>query len=183
MDSFTMSKLRSVDKNSVLSKIGEYLCRYGSRALLIASEDCFAEIRATLKETADTHSIDFVQGNFSGECSYEEIKRLTLLSRKKHCAAIIGWGDHKALGTAKAVICQMKQDNSTMLMPVSFWLTKDLLPSVNHQPLLQVWITTEHPLQKETEGEITKTNLPSVQAGSANSWRKANRSKSLHAAE
>ena len=71
--------------------------------MLIAHKDDVARVKKQLDETAKNYQIEFVESNFGGECSRQEIARLQALAKENKCACTIGLGGGKAIDTAKCV--------------------------------------------------------------------------------
>lgn len=83
--------------------LGYFVRTFGSSALLIAHPDDSARVKAKLDVTAEKFGIKFVFGNFGGQCSREEVRRLKEVAKKQKCDCVIGLGGGKALDTAKCV--------------------------------------------------------------------------------
>ncbi|HHU43931.1 MAG: glycerol dehydrogenase [Bacillota bacterium] len=86
-----------------LLNLGFFVSTYGKSALLIAHKDDVARVKKQLDETAKNYQIEFVESNFGGECSRQEIARLQALAKENKCACTIGLGGGKAIDTAKCV--------------------------------------------------------------------------------
>ena len=83
--------------------LGYFVQTFGKSALLIAHEEDIKRVEEKLAKTEAKFEITFVKGNFGGECSREEIKRLQTLAKEHNCACTIGLGGGKAIDTAKCV--------------------------------------------------------------------------------
>ena len=83
--------------------LGYFVKTFGESALLIAHKDDVQRVKAKLDLTAEKFGIAFVESDFKGECSREEVKRLQQLAKEKKCACTIGLGGGKAIDTAKCV--------------------------------------------------------------------------------
>ncbi len=92
-----------VQGENELLNLGYFVQSFGSSALLIAHADDAARTKRQLDETAKRFGITFVESNFGGECSRQEVARLQEVARKNNCDCTIGLGGGKAIDTAKCV--------------------------------------------------------------------------------
>ncbi len=92
-----------VQGENELLNLGYFVKTFGTSALLIAHPDDIKRVKAKLLETAEKYSITFVESDFHGECSREEVERLQQLAAEKGCHCTIGLGGGKAIDTAKCV--------------------------------------------------------------------------------
>lgn len=72
-------------------------------ALLVATKSSLGRVREALDATAAKFGVTFVETDFQGECSRDEIARLGELARKRTCHCTVGLGGGKALDTARCV--------------------------------------------------------------------------------
>ncbi len=86
-----------------LLNLGYFIKVFGDSALLIAHKDDIERVKDKLDSTAKKFGVTFVESNFKGECSREEVARLQELAKKNKCACTIGLGGGKAIDTAKCV--------------------------------------------------------------------------------
>lgn len=86
-----------------LLNLGYFIKVFGDSALLIAHKDDIERVKDKLDSTAKKFGVNFVESNFKGECSREEVARLQELAKKNKCACTIGLGGGKAIDTAKCV--------------------------------------------------------------------------------
>lgn len=86
-----------------IMNLGYFIKGYGKSALLIAHSDDVERVSEKLKYTADKYNVEFVESDFQGECSRNEIARLGALAQEKGCNCTIGLGGGKAIDTAKCV--------------------------------------------------------------------------------
>lgn len=86
-----------------LLNLGYFVKEFGKSALLIAHPDDVARVKSKLDTTAEKFQITFVESEFCGECSRQEVERLQKLAKEKGCACTIGLGGGKAIDTAKCV--------------------------------------------------------------------------------
>jgi Glycerol dehydrogenase and related enzymes len=104
---------RYVQGEGELVNLGYFVKGFGNSALLIAHKDDVARVKAQLDETAKKYNITFVESNFGGECSREEVARLKQLAQTQNCACTIGLGGGKAIDTAKCVA----EGNAVIIVP------------------------------------------------------------------
>ncbi|MGB4658218.1 MAG: glycerol dehydrogenase [Mobilitalea sp.] len=102
-----------VQGENELLNLGYFVQIYGTSALLIAHPDDILRIKGKLEETALKFKISFVESNFQGECSRQEVSRLQTLAKEKGCSCTIGLGGGKAIDTAKCVA----EGNSLIICP------------------------------------------------------------------
>lgn len=86
-----------------LLNLGYFIKVFGDSALLIAHKDDIERVKDKLDSTAKKFGVTFVESNFKGECSREEVARLQELAKNNECACTIGLGGGKAIDTAKCV--------------------------------------------------------------------------------
>lgn len=86
-----------------LLNLGYFIKVFGDSALLIAHKDDIERVKDKLDSTAKKFGVTFVESNFKGECSREEVERLQELAKENKCACTIGLGGGKAIDTAKCV--------------------------------------------------------------------------------
>ncbi|WP_250674050.1 glycerol dehydrogenase [Paraclostridium ghonii] len=91
-----------------LLNLGYFIKVFGDSALLIAHKDDIERVKDKLDSTAKKFGVTFVESNFDGECSREEVARLQELAKNNKCSCTIGLGGGKAIDTAK---CVAKGDN------------------------------------------------------------------------
>ena len=86
-----------------LLNLGYFVKVFGDSALLIAHKDDIQRVKNKLDATAKQFNINFVESNFKGECSRQEVARLQEIAKNNKCACTIGLGGGKAIDTAKCV--------------------------------------------------------------------------------
>ncbi|MFI3174466.1 MAG: glycerol dehydrogenase [Bacillota bacterium] len=86
-----------------LLNLGYFVKTFGESALLIAHADDVSRVKEKLDKTKEKFNIKFVESNFGGECSREEVARLQEVAKANNCACTIGLGGGKAIDTAKCV--------------------------------------------------------------------------------
>ena len=92
-----------VQGENELLNLGYFVETFGKSALLIAHPDDVNRVRKQLEATKEKFDIEFVETNFTGECSRVEVEKLIALSNKNNCDCTIGLGGGKAIDTAKCV--------------------------------------------------------------------------------
>lgn len=83
--------------------LGYFVQTFGTSALLIAHPDDVKRVKEKLEATSEKFGISFVESNFAGECSRQEVARLQEVAKANQCACTIGLGGGKAIDTAKCV--------------------------------------------------------------------------------
>ncbi len=86
-----------------LLNLGYFVKTFGESALLIAHADDVSRVKEKLDKTKEKFNITFVESNFGGECSRQEVARLQEVAKANNCACTIGLGGGKAIDTAKCV--------------------------------------------------------------------------------
>ena len=86
-----------------LLNLGYFVMGFGKSALLIAHCDDVDRVKEKLSDTAKKFGIRFIESNFNGECSRQEILRLQEVGKKNNCSCTIGLGGGKAIDAAKCV--------------------------------------------------------------------------------
>ncbi len=92
-----------VQGENELLNLGYFVRQYGTSALLVATSSSVKRVREALDATAAKFGVAFVETDFQGECSRDEIARLGELARKHSCHCTVGLGGGKALDTARCV--------------------------------------------------------------------------------
>lgn len=92
-----------VQGENELLNLGYFARQYGTSALLVATKSSVRRVREALDATAAKFGVTFVETDFQGECSRDEIARLGDLARKHSCHCTVGLGGGKALDTARCV--------------------------------------------------------------------------------
>lgn len=89
-------------ENEILN-LGYFVKTFGESALLIAHPDDVVRVKEKLDATKEKFGITFVESNFHGECSRQEVARLQEVAKEQQCACVVGLGGGKAIDTAKCV--------------------------------------------------------------------------------
>jgi len=107
MISTTIFPGRYIQGAGTLGILGDELKRFGSKGFIICDpyvlEKLYPKFRKNL-ETAFPYQIE----EFCGECSDEEVERLSTIAQKAGCDVVVGIGGGKTLDTAKATAYTLK---------------------------------------------------------------------------
>ena len=95
--------LKYVQGENEIMNLGYFVKTFGKSALLIAHKDDVARVKPELDATAKKFGVSFVESNFGGECSRQEVERLKGLAKQNNCECTIGLGGGKAIDAAKCV--------------------------------------------------------------------------------
>ena len=98
-----ISPSKYVQGENELINLGYFVGSFGTSALLIAHLDDVRRVKNKLDATADRFGIKFVESNFGGECTRQEVERLKKIAEETMCSCTIGLGGGKAIDTAKCV--------------------------------------------------------------------------------
>jgi glycerol dehydrogenase len=96
---------RYIQGPELIGRLGGYIrsLRLGGSLLLIADKIAFPLVRRDLIAGLESEQLAYTVELFTGECSQEEIDRLSSSVERNSCNCILGVGGGKALDTAKAV--------------------------------------------------------------------------------
>ena len=86
-----------------INNVGKYAAGLGKKALILISAGGFRRNGQDILDGFETEDCTCEFEMFNGECSYNEIKRISALVEEKQCDLIIGVGGGKIFDTAKAV--------------------------------------------------------------------------------
>jgi glycerol dehydrogenase len=107
MISTTIFPGRYVQGADAMKRLGREISRFGRKAFVISDPFVLDNILPAYRKAIE-EAIDVEIEKFGGECSDEEIDRLTDLARKAGCDIIAGIGGGKTMDTAKAVAHELK---------------------------------------------------------------------------
>lgn len=103
MTNIFISPGKYIQGSGEMKKLGSYAKTYGKKALILISASGFKRIGDSVEEGFKDSGCTFICDYFNGECSKNEINRLTEIMKKENCDMVIGIGGGKILDTAKAV--------------------------------------------------------------------------------
>lgn len=101
MDKIFVSPSRYIQGKDLLNHCGQYMEHFGKKLLVLADEKV-QEICADQLVENLSDQFDITKVTFGGECSINEINRVSELGKDSKVDAVIGIGAGKALDTAKA---------------------------------------------------------------------------------
>jgi glycerol dehydrogenase len=104
-----------VQGSGELKNLGSYVEAYGTTPLVIISKGGVKRFANILKVSFDKARIRPVVDQFGGECSQDEIDRLSGLAYTSNCDVIVGIGGGKICDSAKAVAAA--QDIPVVVVP------------------------------------------------------------------
>lgn len=102
MKKIMISPSKYIQGEDELLNLGEYVRFYGTKAVLVASNDDEGRVRDQLDEAVGRSSFTLTPAGFNLECSWKEIERIEAAAKKAGAEVIVGLGGGKALDTAKA---------------------------------------------------------------------------------
>lgn len=91
-----------------MKQLGTYAEKYGKKALILISASGYRRIGALIENSFQNTGCTFFFDYFNGECSKNEISRLTGIMKENGCDMVIGVGGGKILDTAKATAYYQK---------------------------------------------------------------------------
>lgn len=97
-----IAPVKYVQGRNVLSEAGELIEPLGKKLMILASERVTHIIKDRLLASLQRTNLDFEFEKFNGECSREEIERVSEVLKKRGFTVIVGAGGGKTLDTAKA---------------------------------------------------------------------------------
>ncbi|WP_368936156.1 glycerol dehydrogenase [Proteus penneri] len=103
------SPAKYIQGPDALYHIGKYAKPFGDRALIIADKFVMDLVGSTVKDSMSQYEVNWHFELFNGECTHNEINRLSELVKEQASLVIVGVGGGKTLDTAKAVAykCQL----------------------------------------------------------------------------
>ncbi|MEW6080856.1 MAG: glycerol dehydrogenase [Bacillota bacterium] len=112
-----ISPSRYVQGRAAINEIGEHVALLGDRALVTGGRTGLAVTREGREESLAGKKISQVEEVFRGECSDQEVERLTDVGMREQCNLVIGSGGGKTIDCAKIVA--MNLGVPTVIVPTS----------------------------------------------------------------
>jgi len=101
MDLF-LAPERYIQQKGIIKKVGEFIVSFGKKPLLLADGLVFSIVGEVALDSLKKAGLSPRFEEFKGECSPEEIDRVTNIVKKERIDVVVGCGGGKALDTAKA---------------------------------------------------------------------------------
>jgi glycerol dehydrogenase len=108
MSRILISPSRYVQGEGAVNEIGLHAARLGTKALLTGGRKALSQVGAAIEASLGAKGIGSVRESFNGECSANEIHRLSDAAQKAGCNFVIAAGGGKVIDTGKAVAFEMK---------------------------------------------------------------------------
>lgn len=97
------SPAKYIQGPDALYHIGKYIKPVADKTLVIADNFVLGLVGDIVRESLDEYEVSGLFEEFGGECTHDEIERLTKLATENGCQNVLGVGGGKTLDTAKAV--------------------------------------------------------------------------------
>ena len=98
---------RYIQSAGVLAQVGDETSRHGRSAFVIADDTVWDLISETVETSFSSTDGTFDRAQFGGECSTDEIDRLTDAAAEAGADIVVGIGGGKSLDTAKSVAARL----------------------------------------------------------------------------
>ncbi len=102
MSKIFISPSKYVQSYGEIKKLSEYLVNYGKKGMILITESGFKRLEESIKGIINDSDVKVIIEYFRGECSKDEINRITSVLKAQNCEFIVGIGGGKTLDTAKA---------------------------------------------------------------------------------
>ena len=103
MTSIIISPAKYIQGSNELNNIASYISKIGQNPLILISVSGIQRVGQKIENSFSNSNVEFIFETFNGECSKNEIDRLTAIFIKNNCDTVIGIGGGKILDTAKAL--------------------------------------------------------------------------------
>ncbi len=97
------SPARYIQESGAMDALGRLTTRQGNSALVVADADVWAVVGDSIRSSFDDVSGTFRHALFGGECTMDEIDRLTDVATESGVDVVVGVGGGKSIDTAKSV--------------------------------------------------------------------------------
>lgn len=98
---------RYTQSAGVLAQLGDQAVQHGTSAFMVADDTVWELTSETVEKSFDATAGTFERGRFGGECSADEIDRLTAATARSGADVVVGIGGGKSLDTAKSVAARL----------------------------------------------------------------------------
>ena len=98
-----VSPPRYVQGTGRLAELGAYVSELGTCALVVTDELVYDVVGGSVDRSLSSAGVEYHVGVFSGECTADEISRLSTVARDTETDVILGVGGGKAIDVAKSV--------------------------------------------------------------------------------
>ncbi len=99
---------RYIQGSGAIHEIGSHAVKFGKKALLTGGKTAMSQCGSHIADSLEGAGVGCLSEGFKGECSDQEIKRLTDIAKSGGCDLIIATGGGKVIDTGKAVAYEMK---------------------------------------------------------------------------
>jgi glycerol dehydrogenase len=97
------SPARYIQEAGAIGELGRLTMQHGSSTLLVVDSEVWAAIGDSVRSSFGDVTGTFQRAQFAGECTLDEIDRLTAIARESDVDVVVGAGGGKAIDTAKSV--------------------------------------------------------------------------------
>lgn len=86
-----------------LLNLGKYALDFGKKVFIVASKDDLGRVKEVFEKIESSGDVQLFYGDFGGECTKNEIKKLAKMAEDNGADCVVGLGGGKSLDTGKAV--------------------------------------------------------------------------------